>query len=256
MKNVVGIHLHFEVKRSGVVESPNSDGGNVYYGYTPDLPDPYGYTDPLVYIHPFPAISSRLVALQVVGEEGGSTVPDRGIRLYTGPGIKYGVLGWTGGSQFLVADAEAISNLDGDSISRKWYRVYMPNRRGPSYGWVASKKSSDGTPLVVEAPSARIVEVINDDNVGWKIRRDPSIDCNVSPSNCVRVWDNLYGTYRNALAWNGLRFVQASTFQTGGWTWHQIYIPKTYFIDPGTTGEFAPPPRQCCGRDRVGLVEG
>jgi len=190
----VGIHLHFEVKRSGVVESPNSDGGNVYYGYTPDLPDPYGYTDPLVYIHPFPAISSRLVALQVVGEEGGSTVPDRGIRLYTGPGIKYGVLGWTGGSQFLVADAEAISNLDGDSISRKWYRVYMPNRRGPSYGWVASKKSSDGTALVVEAPSATIVEVINDDNVGWKMRRDPSIDCNVSASNCVRVWDNLYGT--------------------------------------------------------------
>src|SRR5437870_13782280 len=92
-----GPHVHFEVKEQGVLESPRDDNGAIYWGYTPDLPDGYGYSDPFLYLYP-PASSASLplTALRIVDEEGGSTTTNRGIRVYSGPGINYSVLGWTG----------------------------------------------------------------------------------------------------------------------------------------------------------------
>jgi len=115
------------------------------------------------------------MAVKVISEEGGSTVTDRGVRIYTGPGTNYSVIGWTGLDQVLVADATAESTIPGDSINdRLWYRIHLPNRLGSSYGWVASEKS-DGTLLVRHEPLATIVEVINDDGVGWRLRRQGTL---------------------------------------------------------------------------------
>ncbi|MBT4277287.1 M23 family metallopeptidase [Candidatus Falkowbacteria bacterium] len=46
--NYWSIHLHFEIKDSPVTNNPSGDG--LYWGYTPNYPDNYGYHDPNIYI--------------------------------------------------------------------------------------------------------------------------------------------------------------------------------------------------------------
>jgi murein DD-endopeptidase MepM/ murein hydrolase activator NlpD len=42
------IHLHFEIKKAAVLENP--EGKGIYYGYTPDYPQKYGYFDPVEFL--------------------------------------------------------------------------------------------------------------------------------------------------------------------------------------------------------------
>ncbi|MEK7201357.1 MAG: M23 family metallopeptidase, partial [Patescibacteria group bacterium] len=234
-------HVHFEVKERETVQSPWNDGGSYYTGYTPDLPGPYGYQDPLLSIYPPPNFSPIKVAIKVINEEGGSSELKRGVRVYSGPGVNYGVLGWTGLDQMFVANATAVSTMPGDSmVNRLWYRISLPNRLGPSHGWVASRKS-DGTVLIQEDASAIIIEVTGAGNVGWRLSRNPGIDCGTIPSNCVRVWDNLAKRYRNVLAWDGSQFVRFTTQTVSGATWHGVYVPKIYHNDPQGTDKVASP---------------
>ena len=231
--------LHFEIKGLASLGSASS-GDGIYYENTPDQPRAYGYYDPLYYIYSLPFIYPRVMPVEVINEEDGSTETDRGIRIYSGPGSRYSVLGWTGDNQPLVTTAETDSNSSGDTISRTWYRINLPNRLGSMDGWIAAVKV-DGTPLVNEVPSDTIIKVVNDGGIGWRMRFNPSIDCTATPTNCVQVWDNLYSTYLNALAWNNERFVNTATRYAVGYTWYQIVIPKIFFYDQRTTSKVAPP---------------
>ena len=42
------IHLHFEIKKTAVLRNP--EGKGIYYGYTPDYPQKYGYLDPIEFL--------------------------------------------------------------------------------------------------------------------------------------------------------------------------------------------------------------
>src|SRR5437879_6544485 len=111
-------HLHLEFKDTPSLGNKGSD--SVYWGYTPDSPLGYGYDDLLLHVYLPPTPSDADVVVKVVGEEPGSTetlsnrrlctsaVPDRGVRVYAGPGVRYSVLGWTGRDQLFVADKTAI----------------------------------------------------------------------------------------------------------------------------------------------------
>jgi CSLREA domain-containing protein len=252
-------HVHFEVKDSLTLQDPFAEQ---YTGYTPDLPDAYGYHDPFLYVYPPPPFSNTLQIVKVIGQEGPAPPAGRGVRVYTGPGVKYAVLGWTGLNQLFVANAIALSNANGDSVIRLWYRIDLPNRPGPkpTYGWIVSETKA-GAPLVEPQSSGAIVTVINDDSVGWRLRRDPTVDCTVD-SNCVRVWDDLAALsgrdpYARVHAWDDSRFVSLGTQFAGGQTWHKIDIPKFYFVNP-ETGCPAPQPfqDQCVGDiDTVWLSE-
>jgi len=44
------IHLHFEIKKSGVLENPEAGQERFYYGYVPDYPQKYGYLDPMEFL--------------------------------------------------------------------------------------------------------------------------------------------------------------------------------------------------------------
>lgn len=235
-------HIHFEVKERPLLESPRSDSSGPYWGYTPDLPDTYGYNDLFLHFYPPPSPTPTMVALEVINEEGGSSDPDRGIRIYAGPGVNYSVFGWTGLNQKFVAHATAMSTTPGDSIpNRLWYRIDLPNRLGLATGWIASQ-TTNATPLVQIDPFATTVKVINDGGVGWRLRLDPSLDCTGGfPSNCVQVWDNTYAQYRSVVVWNGLRFVTFATQTISAVLWYGVYIPKLYFHDPKTTSKLAPP---------------
>jgi hypothetical protein len=222
-------------------------------GYTPDLPDSYGYQDPFLHINPPPSSTPTTVAIKVIGEEKGPSNINRGIRVYSGPGVKYSVLGWTGLDQTFVANATALSTISGDSINdRLWYRIYLPNRLGPgsTFGWIASKKK-DGTVLVQEEPSVIVVDVVNADK-GRELRLDPSVDCSsgkqdpVNP-NCVRVFDNLQKIHRKVLAWSGMKLVRFNTQIIAGELWQEVYIPKFYFVNPKTACNPPPFQDQCVG---------
>lgn len=263
-----GPHVHFEVKTRLSLESPRGDDNNTYFywGYTPDLPTPYGYHDPFLCFYPPPAPTPSMALIKVINEETGtpgtladqcnSTDANRGIRVYSGPGTNYSVLGWTGLNQVFTTDATVISTLSGDSIPRLWYRIHLPNRLGPapSYGWIASQRR-DGTPLIEEVSTAVIVEVINDDGQGWRLRRDPAVDCNLTPANCVQVWDNLRNTTpRSILTWNGSRFIRFATQNVDGKIWHEIYLPKFYFQYPQSTTKCGPSQDNVVGEvDKVWL---
>ncbi|MDP2207769.1 MAG: T9SS type A sorting domain-containing protein [Bacteroidota bacterium] len=236
-RNNFNIHVHFEIKENGALGNrfDDDDGTKTnYWGYTPDLPIKYGYVDPFNFIYSLPNQFSYTTGIKIIGEEGGSSKPDRGIRVYTGPGTKYSVLGWTGLDQFFVTSDTAFSNLISDDITRKWYKIYLPNRIGGIFGWVASKKK-DGTPLILEQ-SAYIAKISNDNNNnGWQLRLEPS------DINTVKIWDNTYSRYEAVRVWKDQKFVQFSSQIISGHTWHGIYVPKLYYQNPKTTIDFAPP---------------
>ncbi len=235
-QGVKNIHVHFEIKDRGVLGNNWDDDNDTktnYWGYTPDLPDPYGYNDPQLYIYPPPIPSTKIVAVRVINEEGGNNEADRGIRVYTGPGAKYSVLGWTGKDQVFVANATVMSTTLKDEIPRLWYKICLPNKQGPSYGWIAFKRK-DGTLLIQEDPYATILTIINGQGTGWQLRRSPNVE------NFIRIWDNVYQRYLNVLAWNDLKFVRSATQTLSNTTWHGIDIPKFYFDDPKTTSKIAP----------------
>lgn len=251
-------HLHFEIKKSASLSSAYDD---FYWGYTPDLPNAYGYIDPKEKLFPPDPISTESVVIKIVGNEAGSD--NRGARVQSLPGPIYDTFGWTGLDQRFFSDQQV---ADANVPGRIWYRIHLPNR-APNYqssepvtGWIASKKS-DGTILAEEdAEPATIIEVDNDGNGSDLsfLRLDPTVSCSdpLTPSTCVSVWDDLQTQYKHVRAWNGTRFIRSDTQEVAGVMWHEVYLPKVHFDDPRTACAAAPDNDQCVGDiDRAWLTD-
>lgn len=230
VRNDYNIHLHFELKEKNALG--NIDDNSLYWGYTPDLPLSYGYYDFLSSYFPQTNNLPFVGNLKIINEEGGSEEPNRGIRIYTGPGVNYYVLGWTGKNQVFVSDLKTTSNMQADTQEREWYRISLPNRLGVIYGWVASKKS-DGTPLVQIDNSSQVLQI---NLSSMQLAKQPNTN------NFVQVWDNLYNPqHKEVKAWYNQKYVYSETQNIAGQNWYKIYIPKLYYNDPQTTTKVAPP---------------
>jgi hypothetical protein len=255
-----GYHLHYEVRQFEDLTAPGP-----YFSYTPDLPTGYGYEDPRSYY--FDTGSSELFAGGKVIKTGGTN-----LRIRSGPGKKYSVLGWTGINQLLVADRKVTSTVGqsgGDkdvSVGRDWYRIQLPNSASPVHGWVAATADDSGgnADLLEEQTGIPIFTVVNASSTsGWPLvidysatTADPTLDCEervstLTGNNCVRVWDNNPqppNHYLSAKVWNGTSFVVVPnqsagaenqydpTAGPGGREWYQVYLPSIYFSDPAATG--------------------
>ena len=253
-------HLHFEVKRSNTLGSPTLDSGSDYWGYTPDIPSAYGYIDPKFKIVPPGAATPSVTAVKVIANEAGDD--NRGVRVQSLPGANYDTLGWTGKDQRFFSDLQILSTEPGDNmVGRLWYRIHLPSRvknynnSEPLTGWIAASKT-DGTVLVKEDDTATLVEVVNDEGIGWRLRKDPEKTCESSanPPACVSVWDRNAGIYRGVKVWNGARFVRRSSRNIAGVTWHEIDIPKFYFPDRASACAIGPDNDQCVGKIAQGWV--
>lgn len=261
-------HLHFEVKTAHD-ESGQLTAKYPYWGYTPDIPENYGYQDPLKAIHP-PSVANEVTpfSFRVIDNE---ICPDgwrwcegieRGTRIYSGPGANYAVLGWTGKDQVLVAESKVKTIdtcKDGSKINREWYRTYLPNRPGlsPTYGWVPShrckkKDEKDHVTLFAPETTAQILNIKQEEYLRREAGEENcSSDVIVTKGKCVQVWDRMKDTYRTTRVWNGSRFAIKSTMQIAGQPWYEIYIPRIYFLDAFKACDIKPHPSdnqdQCVG---------
>jgi MYXO-CTERM domain-containing protein len=260
-------HLHFEIKKTATLSS-SVDG--LYWGYTPDLPNGYGYIDPKEKLFPPEAPLTKAVVVKVVGDEPGSEVANRGARIQSLPGKIYDTFGWTGKNQRFFSDQQATFPSVPGQI---WYRIHLPSRlrnykksSEPVTGWIASKTTGGAILVEEDVAPATIIEVDNDGNgaeVSY-LRLNPDNECSdpLSPDTCVSVWDNIRQSptipprYRHVRVWNGTRFIQSDTRQVGGVTWHQVYLPKLYFKDPQTDCNIPLPDDQCIGGiDRAWITD-
>jgi murein DD-endopeptidase MepM/ murein hydrolase activator NlpD len=196
-------HVHFEVKDRGVLGDPTAKG---YSGYTPDLPDGYGYHDPRLYLFPFSAKSISPIALRIVASP---TLPVR-----SGPDTSYAFLTSVASRQESVAFA----------TSGSWYQIYLPNVNGPASGWIqgdSGRASPDET--------ATQIQVAGAGSAGLLIRPGPSAD-----TKSVH-WDQTFLNCAPALKiWDGQRFVTSAN-QSG---WYQFYLPVNYsFSSSGSCEE-------------------
>lgn len=246
-------HLHYEVRKFDSLLAPGP-----YFSYTPDLPMGYGYEDPRTYYYEFPD-SVTLVGGLVLN------IGNENLRIRSGPGKKYSVLGWTGTNQLLVADRKATSttgDAGGDKdveTGRTWYRVRLPSRVDwhSVHGWIAAT-ADDGSNNVVEQTVEPIYSVVNAaSGKGWPLILDysetsekPSEDCIervsvITNNNCVRVWDDTQNNHYLAVkVWNGfpLAIVPKEGVSEedkydpiigpGDRQWYQVYIPAIHFKDP------------------------
>jgi hypothetical protein len=197
-------HLHFEIKDRGVLGDRIDDGD--YWGYTPDLPDGFGYYDPRIFITPFVELSIVPVSVRVVS----STAVD----VLTGPGTSFSRLTRVRENQAFVAFKR----------SGSWYRIYLPNANGPISGWVAG--TFGGEILVVEDPSLPQIEVFDTGTAGLVVRPSAGAFTNLVG------WDNHKlkdpgRTCRSARIWDGQRFVYSLT-QAG---WYRYHLPENRYID-------------------------
>jgi murein DD-endopeptidase MepM/ murein hydrolase activator NlpD len=189
-------HTHFEMKDSGVLGDPTNKG---YSGYTPDLPDGYGYHDARIYLFPFSVTNISATAVKVVAS------PSLDVR--SGPGTTYAFLTKAATGQEFVAFA----------TSGSWYQIYLPNSNGPISGWIEG-----GQTLAVPDPAATQIQVFGTGSAGLLIRPSPG-----ATTNFVS-WD---GTFFNcapgAKIWDGQRFVTSAN-QSG---WFQYYLPASHYFD-------------------------
>ena len=240
-----GYHLHYEVRKFGSLAAPGP-----YFSYTPDLPMGYGYEDPRTYYYEFPDSVTLVGGLAL-------NVEDNNLRIRSGPGKKYSVLGWTGPNQLLVADRKATSttgDTGGDkdvAVGRTWYRIRLPSRLDtyPVFGWLPAT-DDDGRDTVLEQTAEPIYSVVNaTSKKGWPLildytatSGDSSEDCIerinvITNNNCVRVWDNSQTNHYLAVkVWNGtpLTLVPKEgaseedkyepTTGPGDRQWHQVYL--------------------------------
>jgi len=200
------IHVHFEVKKKGVLEAPS---GDLHWGYTPDLPDGYGYIDPMVMIKPFSSESITPTPFEMTNDS----------ILRTGPGVEYAALGWVKKGQRFVAIGKAK-----DDKGIVWYCIDIPNSRGKISAWI---RGSD----IKIVSDAKVVEVKNDSVL--MRQEDPN-------KYKIRTWSGTQGYegYRDVYIWKGQRFVVVKTERVNSQVWRCIDIPYLYFKDPTKANEY------------------
>ncbi len=190
-----GVHLHFEIK-------PDSMRGP---GYTEDVPDGYGYTDPRVHIYPIGDTPITPVVVKVV------TSPYVNVR--SGPAM-------TG--QAATTYAKLTEILTGQSFvafarSGDWRKIYMPNAKGPVSGWAVSTWGGDV--YLSEDPAIGQVEVRDTGASGLRVRRDAGTD----PIETVKARDKA----TTMKVWDGQRFAALDKkIGTDGFMWYKINLPR------------------------------
>ena len=202
-------HVHFEIKDAGTFGDPTGLG---YSGFTPDLPDGYGYHDPRLYLFPFSQSSMSPTAVKVVASPS--------LNVLTGPDTSYSILNTVTTGQEFVAFA----------FSGSWYEIYLPNSVGPVSGWIPASAGSQT--LAASDSTATQIQVKNTGGTGLLIRPSAS-----SATNFVSwVYNTGYlplvqNCAPAAKIWDG-QFYVTSGNQNG---WYQYYLPTNYFFSSAST---------------------
>ena len=196
-------HTHFEIKDRAVTGDPTNKG---YSGYTPDLPDGYGYHDARIYINPFSPTSVSSIAIKVVAPVTQS--------IRTGPDTSFAAVASIAPSQEFVASA-----TDGS-----WYEIDLPNANGPVSGWVQGSSGTQ-TFLAVDS-SATQIQVSGASSSGLDVKLNPG-----SSPDLVS-WDQTFSNCApTAKIWNGQRFVTPAN-QNG---FDELYLPTNYYFGSSST---------------------
>jgi murein DD-endopeptidase MepM/ murein hydrolase activator NlpD len=232
LSNKWGVHLHFEVRSCPVVPNLGCNGNN--WGYAPDLPNKYGYHDPILDLHTVQSISPT--PIEMVG------LPE--INLRGRPQAGGVSLGKITRNRKLVA----INKVRQDDNNEVWYQVFLPVPvtngipRGWILGWIAGRhRDCVDNECSREVPSETQAEVVGTGSL-INIRTAPSDD----PSTIL------------AKGWEGQHFVLApGTPMPAGsgcsQEWQPISLPNFPGVLSGwACGEFLrlsgstvpPPPSQ------------
>lgn len=194
-------HTHFEIKDRAVTGDPAHKG---YSGYTPDLPDGYGYHDARIYINPFSSTSISPVAVKVVASSAQT--------IFTGPDTSFASLASISPGQEFVAFAS----------SGSWYEIYMPNDNAPVAGW--AQASSGGQTLVTTDSGATVAQVSGASSSGLGIQPGPS------SSTSLESWDETFGNCTpKAKIWNGQRYVSQASQNN----FNEFYLPSNFYFSSG-----------------------
>jgi murein DD-endopeptidase MepM/ murein hydrolase activator NlpD len=160
LKDPCGVHLHFEVKRRGVLGNLDDDAGPEW-GYTQFFPNLYGYLSPWVYLeHGLAAFSPMAVR----------SLADQIVR--TGPGTEYiQILGNVTLGQSFIASYHV-----GD-----WFEIDFPSEYGPATGWIqAAPESNVERRWKIDDPSR--------DLIGVSVCPTMNV-CASSPTHLSYLWD-------------------------------------------------------------------
>ena len=205
-------HVHFEIKDAGVFEDPTGLG---YSGFTPDLPDGYGYHDPRLYLFPFSQSSVSATAVKVAASPS--------LPVLTGPDTSYSFLTSITTGQEFVAFAS----------SGSWYEIYLPNSEGPVSGWIPA--SAGSVTLAAPDSTATRIQVTNTGGSGLPIRPSASSATNfVSWVNNAGFLPAVQNCDSSAKIWDG-QFYVTSANQSG---WYQFYLPANYYFSSANTCKF------------------
>jgi murein DD-endopeptidase MepM/ murein hydrolase activator NlpD len=150
----VNVHLHFEVKRRNALGNLDDDTGP-FWGYTPppDLPNLYGYENPLPYLTSSVAITERPIV-----------TPASPQVVLTGPDPSQYLLSvaTVGGGQRFVSVGE----------TNGWYEIQIPSLEGPATGWVQASPDLGSSWFRVNASGT----------VGVNVRASPTTSATVLSS--------------------------------------------------------------------------
>lgn len=188
-------HTHFEIKDRAVTGDSTNEG---YSGYTPDLPDGYGYHDARIYINPFTPLPISPTSIDVVASSNQA--------ILTGPGTSFAPLASGAPGQEFVAFA----------TSGSWYQIYLPNDNAPISGWIQG-----GQNLVTLDSSATRLQVTGASSSGLAIQAGAAAGTNLIS------WDETKQNCKpTAKIWNGQLYVSAGS-QNGS---NEFYLPSNFYF--------------------------
>lgn len=167
-----GVHLHFEVKRWEVLGNLDDDAGPEW-GYTPGVPNLYGYQNPWPYLD-YDLLEPDRPVVEADSDQIVRTGPDSSLYTLTVDSVDQG--------QRFVA-----FRRHGD-----WYEVDVPSPEGPATGWILASSQSSVSRVEVDDPVRG--------TIGVNVRSSPTIDS----SALSNVWDDQWlAVLDTATAGNG-----------------------------------------------------
>lgn len=153
-----GTHLHFEVNNWGLLGNLDDDLGP-NWGYTPGLPNDYGYLNPLPYINN----GLNQISPTVVKSNAMQNVFD-------GPGNQYSIIP---GNIDINQSAVATQRV-GD-----WFEVNFPSEHGPKSGWIQATPSAESHVQIYDPERG---------TTGVSVRQSPDS----TSTEMSHVWDQQY----------------------------------------------------------------
>jgi hypothetical protein len=160
-----------------------------------------------VALFPFVRVAQAQIPIKVVAQEVNlRSTPEVNNTNLIGRVVK--------GQQFVAVEKR------NDTTYGAWYKIAIPSTNGAAYGWVAQKNKS-GTTLTQEdsSLSSKIVTIVNDRGVGWRL------------SYFHAVYDNWLKDKngQSLKVWNGQKFIYRNNYPNNqtrdGCAWWEIFIP-------------------------------